>query len=103
MSNGSDGPLRKWQRAITMNCLRKGFIWDPKEVDTMLLRIHSEVTEASEAARDNNHKEVAAELADIFIRLANTAEVLGVDLDVEVAKKHRKNLARAPMHGRARK
>jgi NTP pyrophosphatase (non-canonical NTP hydrolase) len=69
----------------------------------MLLRIHSEVSEASEAARDENKEELAAEMADIFIRLANACEVMGIDLEAEVTKKHEKNLLRNKLHGRKRK
>ncbi len=69
----------------------------------MLLRIHSEVSEASEAARDENKLELAEEMADIFIRLANACEVMGIDLEAEVIKKHDKNLKRNRLHGRKRK
>lgn len=69
----------------------------------MLLRIHSEVSEASEAARDENREELAEEMADIFIRLANACEVMGIDLEAEVTKKHSRNLLRDKLHGRKRK
>ena len=75
----------------------------PQDIDTVLLRLHSEITEASEALRDDKTEEFAEELADIFIRLANCAEVMGIDLDKEVAKKHRYNKTRPKLHGRMRK
>ncbi len=96
-------PIREWQKTITQYAIDHGFNWSPSDIDTMLLRIHSEVSEASEAARDENKLELAEEMADIFIRLANACEVMGIDLEAEVIKKHEKNLKRNRLHGRKRK
>ena len=95
--------IKEWQRTITEYAVDHGFNWTPDDIDTMLLRIHSEVSEASEAARDENKREIAEEMADIFIRLANACEVMGIDLESEVTKKHEKNLLRDKLHGRKRK
>jgi NTP pyrophosphatase (non-canonical NTP hydrolase) len=95
--------IKEWQQIITKYAIDHGFNWTPNDIDTMLLRIHCEVSEASEAARDNNLDKLAEELADIFIRLANTSEVLGIDLEKEVIKKHKINTSRPPLHGRYRK
>ena len=69
----------------------------------MLLRIHSEVSEASEAIRDDNFKGFAEELADIFIRLVNLCEVWGINLEKEVIEKHNTNMNRPNLHGRKKK
>ncbi len=95
--------IKNWQKKITKYAIDHGFNWTPNDIDTMLLRIHSEVSEASEAARDENLEELAEEFADIFIRLANACEVMGIDLEAEVQKKHEKNLGRGKLHGRKRK
>ena len=95
--------IKEWQIEITQYAIDHGFDWTPDEIDTMLLRIHSEVSEASEAARDENMKELAEEMADIFIRLANACEVMGIDLEEEVKKKQTKNIQRPKLHGRKRK
>ena len=95
--------IKEWQKVITEYAIEHGFNWTPHDIDTMLLRIHSEVSEASEAARDENKKELAEEMADIFIRLANACEVMGIDLEEEVKRKHGKNLLRKKLHGRKRK
>ena len=95
--------IKEWQREITKYAIDHGFDWTPDEIDTMLLRIHSEVSEASEAARDENIEELAEEMADIFIRLANACEVMGIDLEEEVKKKQTKNIQRPKLHGRKRK
>lgn len=95
--------LKEWQKTATESAFERGFDWDKSDVDTMLLRLHSEVSEASEAARDEDWEGFAEELADIFIRLANVAEIMEVDLETEVEKKHQKNLSRPKLHGRKRK
>jgi len=95
--------IKEWQEKITKYAIDHGFNWTPNDIDTMLLRIHSEVSEASEAARDEDMKALSEEMADIFIRLANACEVMGIDLEAEVQKKHEKNLNRDKLHGRKRK
>lgn len=95
--------IKEWQKVITEYAINHGFNWTPNDIDTMLLRIHSEVSEASEAARDESRQDLAEEMADIFIRLANASEVMGIDLESEVMKKHEKNLQREKLHGRKRK
>ena len=95
--------IKDWQYAITDYAVSHGFNWTPKDIDTMLLRLHSEVSEASEAVRDEDFDKLAEELADVFIRLANICEVMHIDLEEEVKKKHEINLKRPKLHGRKRK
>ena len=95
--------LKEWQKIVTDYAVEHGFYWNKSDVDTMLLRLHSEVSEASEAARDEDWKGFAEELADIFIRLVNIAEIMEVDLETEIEKKHQINLSRPKLHGRKRK
>ncbi|NIN52500.1 MAG: hypothetical protein GTN80_05130 [Nitrososphaeria archaeon] len=95
--------IKEWQAEITKWAISQGFDWKPEDIDTMLLRIVSEVAEASECARDEDFSHLGEELADIFIRLVNCAEVMGIDLEKEVEIKHKKNLLRPRLHGRARK
>jgi NTP pyrophosphatase (non-canonical NTP hydrolase) len=93
-------PIKKWQEIITDWAIDKGFTWTQADVDTMLLRLHSEISEASEAIRDNDIEGFAEELADTFIRLVNLCEVMDVDLEEEVIRKHNKNINRPRLHGR---
>lgn len=95
--------IKEWQTIITEYAIEHGFCWTKKDIDTLLLRLHGEIGEASEASRDNDEKELAVELADVFIRLVNTCEVMGIDLEKEVEKKHEINLKRPKLHGRSRK
>lgn len=95
--------IKEWQEYIRGYHKNRGFTWDKDEIDTMLLRLHSEVSEAGEAARDNNYEHLGEELADTFIRLVDTCEVMGIDLEAEAVKKMAINKKRPVLHGRARK
>ncbi len=101
--NGTLRSIKDWQQIVTEWAISKGFCWSKEDVDTMLLRIHSEVSEASEAVRDNDVEGFAEELADIFIRLVNLCKVWEIDLEEEVIKKHNKNIDRPYLHGRQNK
>lgn len=100
---GASKNIKEWQSIITELAVSKGFNWTKNDVDTMLLRIHGEVSEASEAIRDDNFEGFAEEIADIFIRLVNLCEVCGIDLEKEVIDKHNKNMDRPNLHGRKKK
>lgn len=100
--------LRRLQREVTLDAVSKGFLWSPNEINTMLLRIIEEVIEAAvwlkkKGAVDNCREELSEEFADILIRLANTAEVCGIDLEAAVRKKVRENKKRPYLHGKASK
>lgn len=92
----------------------KGF-WDNFGInflDQKLMLIVGEVAEAHEELRSNDdplhvyYREdgkpegFAFELADVFIRLADLAAALGIDLGARVAEKHAFNQTRPPKHGR---
>ena len=75
-----------------------------------LMYLVTECSEAMEAWRDDRlygeiidgkYKEgVADELADIAIRLFDTAGALGINLEEEIDKKMKKNWTRAHNHGK---
>lgn len=96
--------------------VEKGF-WDPQDItkhfiDQKLMLIVGEVAEAHEELRSNDDPKhvyyrddgkpegFAFELADVFIRLADLAAALGIDLGAVVAEKHRFNVTRPRKHGR---
>ena len=95
--------IKEWQEYIRTWAESKGFYWTKDDINTVILRIHSEVSEASEAVRDNDMKNLAEEFADIFIRLADACEVMNINLEHEVQKKMEKNEKRQYLHGRNKK
>lgn len=82
------------------------------DIDRKLMLIVGEVAEAHEELRSNDDPHhvyyrddgkpegFAFELADVFIRLADLAAALGIDLGAVVAEKHRFNVTRPHKHGR---
>ncbi len=74
-----------------------------------LALIHSEVSEAVEEARDGRvalwyteagkPEGVAAELADVVIRVGDLCEALGIDLETAIEVKHAYNKTRTHRHG----
>lgn len=99
--------MRRIQYEITELAKSQGYNWrnDVRDIQIMLLRIVEEIGECSQLIRKNKdwRKLIGEELADIFIRLAHTCSVLGIDLESEVKKKHKKNMARGYLHGGIRK
>lgn len=65
-----------------------------------LMYLVTECSEAMEEWRDDNKEGVAEELADIAIRLFDTAGALDIDLETEIDKKMKKNWKRVHNHGR---
>lgn len=61
--------------------------------------LHSEVSEALEAYRNNDNDNLAEEFADIFIRLLDVTHRKGIDLEEEFHKKLNKNRSRGYRHG----
>lgn len=91
----------------------KGFYEDSDlNVDQKLMLIVGEVAEAHEELRsdidphhvyyrdDGKPEGFAFELADVFIRLADLAAALGIDLGAMVKEKHEFNQTRPHKHGR---
>ena len=66
-----------------------------------LALIHSEVSEALSALRDDDTEHEAEEVADIIIRVLDYSAWRGIDLDAAVGAKVEKNLGRPYLHGRA--
>jgi len=89
---------------------RKGFYDTVPTIPERLCLIHSEVSEALEAFRDdclttlpneNGKPEgLPSELADIVIRVADMAHWLGIDLEQEIRLKSDFNESRPVKHGR---
>lgn len=115
------GSLHRMQREVHALSVEKGW-WegvqqDPEgryhpSVSQLMERmalLHSEVAEASEDIRTGdmtvrvNEKGkpegFPTELVDMFIRGMDLAEALGIDLELEIARKHAFNKTRSYRHG----
>lgn len=80
--------------------LTKRSDWRNKyKVPAILSLIHSDVSEALEAFRKRDEENFKEECADIFIRLVDMTNAMGVDLPNAVLAKLRKNADRGYRHG----
>ena len=93
--------LSELAHEIRLNNEKNGFIWDTAiDVPALLALIHSEVSEALEAYRDE--KPLDEELADVIIRVLDLSDRLGVDIGKALREKVEKNKLRGFRHGRKR-
>lgn len=69
------------------------------KVPGVLALIHSEVSEALEAFRKDDHLNFEEELADAVIRVLDCAGGLKIDMDRAIAQKLMKNRKRSYRHG----
>jgi NTP pyrophosphatase (non-canonical NTP hydrolase) len=65
-----------------------------------LMLIVTELAEAMEGYRHQDHDNFREELADTFIRLFDLCGGLGIDIEAEIAKKAEKNKSRPYKHGK---
>lgn len=69
-------------------------------VPEALCLIHSEISEALEAYRDDDMEEFKAEVADVFIRLFHLVGDLNISIEEAILAKMEENRKRPFMHGR---
>ena len=77
----------------------KGWYDEPVKLNTSLLLIHAEVSEAVEALRKDDKELFEEELADIAIRLFDLCGYMDINLGQAVDKKMEKNRNRSYRHG----
>ncbi|MBO0442248.1 MazG-like family protein [Vagococcus fluvialis] len=77
--------LKKYQKLVYENKVQKCF--NVTNIETEFLLIYGEIAEAFEAYKKNEMANLGEELADVAIYLLGLSEILGIDLDEEIAKK----------------
>lgn len=83
----------KWRKS-------KKFETSWENMQEKLLLLHSEISEAAEALRNDNIENFKEELADIQIRLLDATSSTNIDIELEVRKKMLKNEERPIRHGK---
>ena len=78
----------------------KGFWEKERNVGEALMLIVTELAEAMEAHRHQDHENFREELADTYIRLLDLCGGYHIDIEEEIAKKCVKNKARPYKHGK---
>lgn len=74
---------------------------NPSVIPEKLALVHSEVSEALDALRDDDQDHFAEELADVLIRTLDIAAFCGLSIDEALTDKMAKNLSRPPLNGRS--
>jgi hypothetical protein len=96
MSRRDPLTVRAVQVAAWDNKLRKGF--NVSDVPLEFCYLQKEMSEAFEAWL-RGRPDLGEELADVVLFAAGLAQIVGVDLEAEVAAKIRKNVAREYVAG----
>ncbi len=111
-NSGHLADIAAWCQDANAMAVSKGFSV-VANIPRALCLLHSEISEALEELRvnddplhtyqreDGKPEGFSAELADVFIRLANLCGGLGIDLEQAVAGKHEFNTTRPHKHGKA--
>lgn len=101
--------LQRLQHRIHDIAIDHGWHEEPRRFGENIALIHSEASEALEAYRDHGYKPyfgsngkpegVPSELADIVIRVLDTAASLNIDIEDAIRQKVEYNVSRPYRHG----
>jgi len=92
--------IKDIQKEVHQLAVAQLFWQQPINIAEKLCLIHSEVSEALEAARSSGMGNIGEELADTVIRILDLAEHLNINLETEIRIKHGFNKTRPIRHGK---
>lgn len=95
-----DLTIKQWCELCHSIAKEKGFWEKERNIGEALMLIVTELAEAMEGYRHQDHDNFREELADTFIRLFDLCGGLGIDIEAEIAKKAEKNKSRPYKHGK---
>lgn len=92
--------LAVWAGEIRDYRISKGFTTSWENMLVKLMLVVTEVSEAAEAYRDDDHAHFREEIADTMIRLLDICGTLNIDIETEIEKKMAINRKRPYKHGK---
>ena len=92
--------LNEWCKVCHSIAKEKGFWEKERNTGEALMLIVTELAEAMEGYRKQDHDNFREELADAYIRLFDLCGGMGIDIEREIAMKCEKNKARPYKHGK---
>jgi NTP pyrophosphatase (non-canonical NTP hydrolase) len=92
--------LNEWCQRCHAIAKEKGFWEKERNVGEALMLIVTELAEAMEGYRKQDHANFREELADTYIRLFDLCGGLGIYIEKEIAEKSERNKARPHKHGK---
>ena len=92
--------LQQWCDLCHSIAKEKGFWEKERNTGEALMLIVTELAEAMEGYRKQDHDNFREELADTFIRLFDLCGGLKIDIQSEIVKKCAKNKERPYKHGK---
>lgn len=95
-----DLTIKQWCELCHSIAKEKGFWEKDRNVGEALMLVVTELAEAMEGYRHQDHDNFREELADTMIRLFDLCGGLGIDIEAEIAKKTEKNKLRPYKHGK---
>lgn len=102
--------IKQISKEIHENAIKHGWHDEERSFGEFCSLLHSEISEAFEEHRNNREPReiyfngdkpegIPIELADLAIRLFDTVEKLGIDIEKAIALKHEFNKTRTYRHG----
>ena len=91
--------LERLQQEAHRIAREHGFWEGLRNVGELIALMHSELSEALEAYRANDHTNLGEEMADVVIRVADFCEAYQISLADAVQKKMKQNESRPYRHG----